>query len=199
MNPPGAESPLSQRAAAEARFRQRAAAVWLFGISGAGKSTLAAGLDDRLHAAGFTTLRFDGDDVRAGLNRDLGFSDADRAENLRRVAEVARLSVNAGLVTICSFITPLRVHRSQVRSILGDDLILVHAAASYAECARRDPKGLYARAAAGQLRQFTGRDSAFEEPADDEGALHLDTEHPAPAESVARLFDHVVPRLRPPA
>lgn len=196
MTFPGNES-ASQRAAGEARLRQRAAAVWLFGISGAGKSTLAAGLDDRLHAAGFTTLRFDGDDVRAGLNRDLGFSDADRSENIRRVAEVARLSVNAGLVTICSFITPLRSQRALAREILGSDLILVHVSASYAECARRDPKGLYARAAAGQLKQFTGRDSTFEEPAAEESALRLVTEGTSPADSLARLLAHVQPRVAP--
>lgn len=185
-----------RRAACEARLRQRAVAVWLFGISGAGKSTLAAGLDDRLHAAGFTTLRFDGDDVRAGLNRDLGFGDADRTENIRRVAEVTRLAINGGLVTVCSFITPLRSQRELARRILGDDLLLVQAAASYAECARRDPKGLYARAAAGQLRQFTGRDSAFEEPGADENVALIPTEGAVPAVSVARLFELVLPRIR---
>lgn len=197
MNPPGEPTVPEKRAAGETRLRQRAIAVWLFGISGAGKSTLAAGLDDRLHAAGFTTLRFDGDDVRAGLNRDLGFSDADRTENIRRVAEVARLSVNAGLVTICSFITPLRAQRELARGILGADLVLVHAAATYAECAQRDPKGLYARAAAGQVPQFTGRDSVFEEPAGAESAIVIPTATETPEQSVARLLAHVLPRLRP--
>lgn len=181
----------------EGRFRQRARVVWLFGISAAGKSTLASGLEARLHAGGIATQLLDGDDLRAGLNRGLGFSDADRAENLRRVAEVARLFVQSGLVTICSFITPLRAHRSMVRDIIGSrDLLMFHLSASYEECARRDPKGLYARAAAGRLPDFTGRDSAFEEPDPGEGAVRILTEGVAPEVSLDALHRCVLPHIQ---
>lgn len=180
----------------EARFRQRARVVWLFGISAAGKSTLAAGLERRLHDGGFATRLLDGDDLRAGLNKGLGFSDADRTENLRRVGEVARLFVQAGIVTICSFITPLRAHRSMVRDIIGPgDLLMFHVSASYEECARRDPKGLYARAAAGRLPDFTGRDSAFEEPGPGEGAVRILTEGVAPEVSLDALLRSVLPHV----
>jgi adenylylsulfate kinase len=185
------------RTAKEERLRQRARVIWLFGISAAGKSTLATGLELRLHSRGFATHQLDGDNLRAGLNRGLGFGDADRTENLRRVAEVARLFVQAGIVTICSFITPLRAHRAMAREIIGaGDLLLFHVAASYEECARRDPKGLYARAAAGELPQFTGRDSTFEEPQPGEGAVRIQTEGVTPEVSLAELHGHVLPWVR---
>jgi len=185
------------RAEKEARLRQKARVVWLYGLSGAGKSTLATGLERRLAADGFTTHLLDGDKVRTGLNRGLGFSDEDRAENLRRVAEVAKLFVEAGVVVLCSFITPRRAHRLLVRDIVGaDDWIGVHVAASFEACARRDPKGLYAKAAAGGVERFTGRDSAFEPPQADEAALVLDTESEPSTASLERLHAFVAPRLR---
>src|SRR5476649_815475 len=109
------------RAAKEARLRQRGRVLWLYGLSGSGKSTLAVALERRLHAEGFTTHLLDGDNVRTGLNRDLGFGDADRAENIRRVAEVAKLFASAGVVVICAFITPLRAHRQLARGIIRSE------------------------------------------------------------------------------
>jgi adenylylsulfate kinase len=186
------------RAAKEARLKQRARVIWLFGISAAGKSTLAAGLEQQLQAEGFTTHLLDGDNLRAGLNRGLGFSDEDRLENLRRAAEVAKLFLHAGVVTICSFITPRREQRELIRSVVGaEDLILLHIDASYAECTRRDPKGLYARANAGQVKQFTGRDSSFEPPSTGDGVLRISTEGVAPEHSLTELHGHIVASIRP--
>jgi adenylylsulfate kinase len=181
----------------EARLRQRARVIWLYGLSGAGKSTLAVALERRLARDGFTTHLLDGDNVRTGLNRGLGFSDADRAENLRRVAEVAKLFVQAGVVTLCSFITPQRAHRVVARQIIGDDDFLdVHVAASFEACAQRDPKGLYAKAAAGGVGQFTGKDSSFEPPLPGEAALEIATEAETPEASLDRLHAFVLPRIR---
>lgn len=139
--------------------------VWLTGLSGAGKSTLAAALAGRLRAAGRPQAVLDGDVLRAGLCRDLGFSDADRRENIRRVAEVARLMNEAGVTVVCALISPLRADRAMAREIVGDARFFeVHVAAPLAVCEARDPKGLYRRARAGLIPQFTGIDSAYEEP-----------------------------------
>ena len=134
------------RADKEAKLKQRGRVIWLYGLSGSGKSTLAIALERRLYAEGFTTHLLDGDNVRSGLNRDLGFTDADRAENIRRIAEVAKLFVQAGVVVIAAFITPQRAHRQLARTIIGaDDFSEVYVAASFDTCAARDPKGLYAK------------------------------------------------------
>ncbi len=185
------------RAAKEQRLGQRGRVVWLYGLSGSGKSTLAVALERRLHAEGFATHLLDGDNVRTGLNRDLGFSDADRAENIRRVAEVAKLFAAAGVVVIAAFITPLRAHRRLVREIVGaEDFLEIYVAASFEACAKRDPKGLYAKAKAGNVAQFTGRDSAFEPPAPEDGAITLDTEAEPADASLARLHAAILPRIR---
>ena len=173
----------------ETRLKQRSLVIWLYGLSGSGKSTLAVALERRLFADGFTTQLLDGDNVRTGLNRGLGFTDADRAENIRRVAEVAKLFTQAGLITICSFITPLRTLRQSAREIIGaEDFFDVYVKASFETCARRDPKGLYAKAGAGGVKQFTGKDSAFEEPAAGEVTLVIDTEAETPETSLNRLY-----------
>ncbi len=190
------------RADKEARLGQRGQVIWLYGLSGSGKSTLAIALERRLHAEGFATQLLDGDNIRTGLNRGLGFSDADRAENIRRIAEVAKLHAHAGLVTLCSFITPLRSLRASAREIIGPaDLLEVYVKASFATCAQRDPKGLYAKAAAGGVGQFTGKDSAFEEPApaadsSEAATLVIDTEAASPEACLARLHAAVLPRIR---
>lgn len=186
------------RADKEARLGQRGLVIWLYGLSGSGKSTLAIALERRLHADGLVTQLLDGDNVRTGLNRGLGFSDADRAENLRRVAEVAKLHVQAGLVTLCSFITPLRAHRTLIREIIpAADLLEVYVHARYETCAARDPKGLYAKVAAGGVGSFTGKDSGFEPPADgDQATLIIDTEKASPEQCLQRLHTIVLPRVR---
>jgi len=152
-----------------------------------------------LHARGFTTELLDGDNVRTGLNRGLGFSDDDRKENIRRVAEVAKLFVQAGIVTLCSFITPTQTLRSQAREIIGtDDFIEIYVKASYATCAKRDPKGLYAKANAGSVSQFTGRDSSFEPPEEGMEALVIDTEGEAAEATLERLHTRVLPCIQIP-
>ncbi|MBC7366885.1 MAG: adenylyl-sulfate kinase [Undibacterium sp.] len=180
----------------ERRLHQPGKVIWLYGLSGAGKSTLAVALEHRLAAENYVIQLLDGDSLRLGLNRDLGFGDKDRSENIRRVAEVAKLFAHAGIVTICSFITPFRAHRALAREIISPaDLIEVHIAASYAVCAQRDPKGLYAKAAAGNLLGFTGRDSAFEPPTAAETTLILRTETSTPEESLLQLHTHVIAHL----
>ncbi len=150
------------RAAAK---RQRPRCIWLTGLPGAGKSTIANLLEKRLHAEGHHTYLLDGDNVRHGLNRDLGFTAVDRVENIRRVAEVARLMVDAGLIVIVSFISPFRAERRMARSLFEPgEFLEVFVDTPLAECERRDPKGLYAKARRGELANFTGIDSDYERP-----------------------------------
>ncbi len=165
------------REAKESLLRQRGCVFWLYGLSGSGKSTIANAFERELHKAGILTQILDGDNIRSGLNQNLGFSDEDRAENIRRIAEVARLYLHSGIVTITSFICPTRQLRQLARSIIGpDDFLEVFISASFETCARRDPKGLYAKAKAGAIPDFTGRDSRFEPPAPDDPVLHLNTD-----------------------
>jgi len=187
----------ASRADKEARLKQRARVVWLYGLSGSGKSTLAMALERRLMVEGFTPHLLDGDNVRTGLNRDLGFSDTDRLENIRRVAEVAKLFNQAGVIVIASFITPFRAQREAARVIVGaDDFIEVYVHATFETCAKRDPKGLYAKAAAGGVKQFTGRDSVFEGPSAGDGTLVIDTENTDAAGALEQLHSAVLPRLK---
>lgn len=161
----------------ESLLGQRGGVAWLYGLSGSGKSTLAAAAERALYAEGRLVRVLDGDHLRGRLNRDLGFSDDDRVENLRRAAEVARLFAESGLIVLCSFISPTRATRAAARAIIGADrFVEVYVKASYETCASRDVKGLYAKAASGQVRSFTGRDSGFEEPEPGGADLVLDTE-----------------------
>jgi bifunctional enzyme CysN/CysC len=167
--------------------QQQPGCVWLTGLSGSGKSTIADLLEQRLHSEGFHTYTLDGDNVRHGLSRDLAFSDADRTENIRRVAEVAQLMVDAGLIVIVSFISPFRSERAFARSLFGHgEFNEVFVDAPIEECMRRDPKGLYAMARCGQLRNFTGIDSAYEPPERPE--IHLHTADESPIACVERLL-----------
>jgi bifunctional enzyme CysN/CysC len=139
--------------------------LWFTGLSGSGKSTIANIVERELHAQGVHTYMLDGDNVRHGLNRDLGFTDADRVENIRRVGEVAKLFVDAGTVVLCSFISPFRAERQMVRELVqADEFIEIFVDTPLEECKRRDPKGLYARAAEGKIKNFTGIDSPYEPP-----------------------------------
>lgn len=139
--------------------------LWLTGLSGAGKTTVAAALEKRLHDAGRHVYVLDGDNIRHGLNRDLGFGRADRAENIRRVAEVARLMVDAGLIVIVAFISPFREERDAARALFApEEFVEVFLETPLAVCEQRDPKGLYALARQGKLKDFTGIDSPYEVP-----------------------------------
>jgi bifunctional enzyme CysN/CysC len=163
--------------------------VWFTGLSGSGKSTIANALEKQLHAQGFHTYLLDGDNVRHGLNKDLGFTDADRVENIRRVAEVAKLMVDAGLIVITAFISPFREEREMARRLFAEDEfieVFVDTPIDVAE--QRDPKGLYKKARAGQLKNFTGVDSPYEAP--EKPTVRLQTVDVSPAtlaDQVARL------------
>ncbi|MFM9986421.1 MAG: adenylyl-sulfate kinase [Flavobacteriales bacterium] len=146
-------------------LNQRGVVVWLVGLSGSGKSTLAGMLRDRLHTDWYITTLLDGDNLRSGINRDLGFSETDRLENIRRTAEVAKLFADAGIVTICSLITPSEEMRQLAKSIIGEERYFeVFVDASLETCEQRDVKGLYKRARAGEVASFTGVQSKFERP-----------------------------------
>ena len=146
-------------------MNQRPRCIWLTGLSGAGKSTLANTLEEDLHDKGSFVYVLDGDNVRHGLNRDLGFTEADRVENIRRVAEVARLMVDAGLIVLVSFISPFRSERLMARELFGaGEFVEVFVDTPLPECERRDVKGLYAKARRGELKNFTGIDSSYEAP-----------------------------------
>ena len=148
-----------------AQKRQKPCIVWLTGLSGSGKSTLANALEGEIHASGHHSYLLDGDNIRMGLNKGLGFSDADRVENIRRIGEVAKLFVDAGLIAITAFISPFRADRDLVRSIVGPgEFFEVYVRAPLEVCEQRDPKGMYKKARAGVIKQFTGIDSPYEEP-----------------------------------
>ena len=153
---------------------QKPCVVWFTGLSGSGKSTIANILEQKLHTIGKRTYLLDGDNVRHGLNKDLGFTDADRVENIRRVAEVSKLMVDAGLITLVSFISPFKSERQMARDLLSsDEFFEIFINTSLEECEKRDPKGLYKKARAGELKNFTGIDSLYEEPENPD--LILDT------------------------
>lgn len=144
---------------------QRPVLLWFTGLSGSGKSTIAGALEHALFQQGQRTYLLDGDNVRHGLNSDLGFSDADRVENIRRIGEVAKLMVDAGLIVLAAFVSPFRADRALVRSLLAEgEFIEVHVDTPLAVCEARDPKGLYKKARAGEIKHFTGIDSDYEPP-----------------------------------
>ncbi|WP_148611558.1 adenylyl-sulfate kinase [Aeromonas sobria] len=171
--------------------RQKPLVIWFTGLSGAGKSTLAGVLEQALAAEGKHTYLLDGDNVRHDLCGDLGFDDAARQENIRRVGEVAKLMVDAGLIVLTAFISPFRAERELVRSLLGDgEFVEVFVDAPLAVCEERDPKGLYKKARAGEIRNFTGIDSAYEAPEQPE--IHLLNA----GKPVAALVDELLTALR---
>jgi adenylylsulfate kinase len=175
---------------------QRGIVVWMCGLSGSGKSTIANAAERVLHQQGRFTTILDGDNLRSGLNANLGFSDEDRLENIRRFAETAKLFVSQGIVTFVSAITPRGELRDLARGILGDDLFEVYVHASYATCEQRDVKGLYAKAARGEIAHFTGRDSTFEPPATPD--LVLDTEKNSLADVTSELLEALGERIALP-
>ncbi len=174
------------KAARASLKHQKPSVLWFTGLSGSGKSTIANLLEKKLHAAGHHTYLLDGDNVRHGLNRDLGFTEADRVENIRRVAEVARLMADAGLIVLVSFISPFRAERTMARERMADgEFVEIFVDTPFDECARRDPKGLYARALAGEISNFTGLDSPYEAPEKPE--IHLATAGKSPEEMVETI------------
>lgn len=143
---------------------QKSCTIWMSGLSGSGKSTIANQLETILNEQGYHTYTLDGDNTRLGLNKGLGFSEEDRIENIRRVAEVCKLMNEAGLIVICSFISPFEKNRTQAKEIIGENFIEVFIDADLETCEMRDPKGLYKKARAGEIKDFTGISSPFESP-----------------------------------
>jgi len=178
------------RADREHQLGQRGCTIWLTGLSGSGKSTIAVAAEKALHDRGKLTYILDGDNIRHGLNRNLGFSPEDRTENIRRIGEVAKLFTDAGCIVFTSFISPYRADRDAVRAIMGDgDFIEVHVAADVATCESRDVKGLYAKARKGEIPEFTGISAPYEAPARPE--LVLDSAAHSVEESVAQLIAYL--------
>lgn len=175
-------------------LRQEPATVWLTGLSGAGKSTIAFELERQLVASGHLAFVMDGDNIRHGLSRDLGFSPEDRSENIRRIAEVAKLFNDAGLIVVTSFISPYRDDREVARKIIGEDrFIETHLCTDIAVCETRDPKGLYKKVREGAIAEFTGITAPYEAPLDPE--LRIDTGRLAVEESVAAILEKLRSRF----
>ena len=169
--------------------------VWLTGLSGSGKSSTADALEKKLHSLGYKTYTLDGDNIRHGLNNDLGFTDADRVENIRRVAEVAKLMADAGLVVITAFISPFTSERDYARQIVADDeFIEVFVDAPLEVCEARDPKGLYKKARAGQLKNFTGIDSEYQKPENPE--IVLQSSDKTPEELADYVLEYLLPKTK---
>ena len=178
----------------EALLGQRSVMIWFTGLSGSGKSTIAIALERELHKRGLMCRILDGDNIRSGINNNLGFSAADRVENIRRIAEVSRLFIDSGIITIAAFISPSNEMRETAAGIIGrDDFLEVYVDTPLAVCESRDVKGLYAKARKGEIKEFTGISSPFEAPADP--ALTLDTSVLGVEESVERLLELVLPKV----
>ncbi len=179
-------------------LRQQPATLWLTGLSGSGKSTLAFELEKRLVAAGRLAFVLDGDNVRHGLNSDLGFSPDFRHENIRRIAEVSKLFNDAGLLVISAFISPYRQDRAMARQIVGAErFVEIHLSADIGVCEERDPKGLYRKARRGEIPEFTGVSSPYEIP--EAPDLAVDTGRLSVEASVAAIIGKIAPLLQPPA
>ncbi len=178
----------------ETLLNQHGKVIWFTGLSGAGKTTLAKWLEINLHERGFLVQILDGDNIRTGINNNLGFTEEDRRENIRRIAEVTKLFINAGVITMNSFITPTEEIRNVVRNIIGqENIINIFVNPPLEECERRDTKGLYAKARQGVIKNFTGISSPFETPSD--VALELDTSKLSIEECVEKLLEVVLPQI----
>ncbi len=170
--------------------KHKGAVLWFTGLSGSGKSTISVELEKVLHGLNVHTYRLDGDNVRHGLNRDLGFADKDRVENIRRIGEVSRLFVDAGIVTLTAFISPFQRDREMVRSLFQDgEFIEIYVKASLEACEARDPKGLYKKVRNGEISQFTGIDSPYEAPAS--AQIVVDTEKQTVVEAVEMIVGYL--------
>jgi len=175
---------------------QKAVVIWLTGLSGSGKTTIARALEKELHNRGFICQVLDGDNIRSGINNNLGFTNDDRNENIRRIAEVSKLFLNCGIININSFISPTEDIRQTAIDIIGtNDFVEVYVNAPVSVCEKRDVKGLYKKARAGLIRNFTGVDTAFEAPQNPDIELHSDKM--SVEESVSLIMEHVLPRITP--
>jgi adenylylsulfate kinase len=179
----------------EALMNQHATLIWFTGLSGSGKSTLAVQLEAELHERGYKTYLLDGDNIRAGLNKDLSFTDEGRVENIRRIGEVSKLLLDTGIIVLSAFISPFQADREQVKNIVGaENYVEVFVDAPLEVCEQRDVKGLYKKARAGEVRNFTGIDSPYEAP--ENADIHIPT-HQLPIEqSIEKLLNTLLPKIK---
>jgi adenylylsulfate kinase len=173
---------------------QKGMVIWMTGLSGSGKTTIAVALEKLLATEGVITQVLDGDNIRSGINNNLGFSDEDRTENIRRIGEVSKLFVNCGIVTLNCFVSPTKAIRQNAKDIIGDDMLEVFVNTSFEECERRDVKGLYAKARAGKIKNFTGLDAPFEAP--ENPVVDVKTMGRSVEECAQQIFDAVLPRIK---
>ena len=186
---------LLQRDDREKRLGQRAKVLWLTGLSGSGKSTIAQHLERKLHNEGFFAQVLDGDNIRSGINNNLGFSMEDRVENIRRIAEVAKLYLHSGVITLNSFISPTRAIRNDAKMVIGEvDFLEIYINAPLEVCEARDVKGLYKKARKGEIKGFTGIDSPYEAP--ENPFLEIKTAELNLDESVAMIFEKLKPEIK---
>lgn len=178
----------------ERLLRQHSKVLWLTGLSGSGKTTIAKVLEKELHEKGFITQLLDGDNIRSGINNNLGFSEEDREENIRRIAEISKLFLNCGIITINCFVSPSESIRNTARSIIGkEDYIEIFVDTPLEVCEQRDTKGLYAKARAGKIKNFTGIDAPFETP--NKPDLNVKTDGMSVEQSTAIILDHILPLI----
>ena len=174
---------------------QHSVMIWFTGLSGSGKSTVAIALERELHKRGLLCRILDGDNIRSGINNNLGFSETDRVENIRRIAEVSKLFLDSGIITIAAFISPNNDIREMAANIIGkDDFLEIFVSTPLEECERRDVKGLYAKSRKGEIKHFTGISAPFEIP--EHPALSLDTSKLSLEESVNRLLELILPKVK---
>lgn len=182
---------LLQRSDREQRLSQKSKVLWLTGLSGSGKSTIAQHLERKLHNEGFFAQVLDGDNIRSGINNNLGFSLEDRQENVRRIAEVARLYLNSGIITLNSFISPTRAIRQMAKDIIGEaDFVEIYVNAPLEVCEKRDVKGLYAKARSGAIKGFTGIDAPYEAP--EQPFIEIRTDEMSIEEAVEAIYNKIV-------
>jgi adenylylsulfate kinase len=176
-------------------LNQRAKVIWFTGLSGSGKTTLAGGLEKRLFANKYFCQVLDGDNIRSGINNNLGFTETDRMENIRRIAEVCKLYLNSGIITLCAFISPTNEIRNMARDIIGEkDFLEIHVSTPLETCEQRDVKGLYLKAREGTINNFTGISSPFEVP--EKPFARINTANQSPKQLIEELFDKVAPLLK---
>lgn len=186
---------LLQRSDKEKLLGQNAICIWMTGLSGSGKSTIAQGLERKLYEAGFLVKILDGDNVRTGINKNLSFSNNDRIENIRRIAEVNKLFLDTGIITINSFVSPTKDIRDLAKEIIGEqDFYEVFINASFEECAKRDVKGLYQKALNGEIKNFTGLDAPFEAPT--EAALEIKTAEQTIEQSIETMYKFFISKIK---
>lgn len=182
------------RSEKEKLLKQRANVFWMTGLSGSGKTSIAKILERMLHSEGYLSQLLDGDNIRSGINNNLGFSEADRMENIRRIAEVSKLFLNCGIITINCFISPTNEIRSLAKNIIGDSNFMeIFIDTPLEVCEQRDVKGLYKKARAGEIKDFTGISSAFEAPK--KPKIHIKTEGMSPQESASQIWEQMIPLI----